>query len=70
MSAMMANGSSVRGLSEVMTTRSAAFSASPPMSGRLVLSRSPPQPKTAMSLPRVISRAVSKTLATEAGVWA
>ena len=67
---MMAAGSSLRGLSEVTTTTSACSSASRPMSGRLVRSRSPPQPMTAISRPCVNSRAVLSTLRTESGVWA
>ena len=50
--------------------QSAAFSASRPISGRLPLSRSPPQPTTAISLPWVKPRAVCSTLRTESGVWA
>ena len=45
-SAMIASGSSERGLSEVTTARSASRSAIAPISGRLSRSRSPPQPKT------------------------
>ena len=43
---MIASGSSVRGLSLVTQTRSAPSSAIRAMSGRLLRSRSPPQPKT------------------------
>ena len=46
----------MRGLSEVSTTRSAARAAASPMSGRLPRSRSPPQPKTAISAPGVSGR--------------
>ena len=45
-SSMMASGSSLRGLSEVTTARSARREATSPISGRLPRSRSPPQPKT------------------------
>ena len=45
-------GSSLRGLSSVTITRSAIASAASPISGRLPGSRSPPAPKTTMSLPR------------------
>ena len=56
MSARMRPGSSVRGLSEVITTRSLARAAAAPISGRLPRSRSPPQPKTVMSAPGVSGR--------------
>ena len=45
-SAIIASGSSLRGLSEVRIARSASRPAIPPISGRLPRSRSPPQPKT------------------------
>ena len=48
---MIAPGSSVRGLSEVTTATSASSAAIRPMSGRLPLSRSPPQPNTTTSRP-------------------
>ena len=48
----MASGGSLRGLSEVTITRSERREATAPMSGRLVRSRSPPQPKTVMSAAR------------------
>ena len=48
---MMASGFSLRGLSLVTTTRSAFFSATAAISGRLVGSRSPPQPNTHHSWP-------------------
>ena len=48
---MMFSGFSPRGLSLVTTTRSAFFSATAAISGRLVGSRSPPQPNTHHSLP-------------------
>ena len=44
-------GSSVRGLSEVTTAKSASSAATLPMRGRLVRSRSPPQPNTATVRP-------------------
>ena len=46
---MMADGSSVRGLSDVMMTWSLSSSAMAPIRGRLAESRSPPQPNTVMS---------------------
>jgi hypothetical protein len=48
---IMAMGSSVLGLSEVMMAISESLAPISPIMGRLVLSRSPPQPKTEMSLP-------------------
>ena len=45
-SAMIASGSSERGLSDVTITRSASRRAIAPISGRLPRSRSPPQPNT------------------------
>ena len=50
-SAMIASGSSERGLSEVTITRSASRAAISPISGRLPRSRSPPQPNTTCSRP-------------------
>ena len=70
MSSMMAPGSSVRGLSEVAIARSAASAAIRPMSGRLPLSRSPPQPNTTMSRPRVSGRSVASARSSASGVWA
>ena len=43
---MIASGSSLRGLSEVKTTKSLPRPAASPISGRLARSRSPPQPNT------------------------
>ena len=51
-SATIASGSSERGLSDVTIVRSARRAAISPMSGRLPRSRSPPQPKTQMTLER------------------
>lgn len=48
---MMRVGSSVRGLSDVTTQKSASFAAVAPIIGRLALSLSPPQPNTAMTRP-------------------
>ena len=48
---MMSSGSSLRGLSEVSTARSAKRVATEPMTGRLARSRSPPHPKTTITLP-------------------
>ena len=50
-SAIIAIGSSLRGLSEVSTGRSASRPAISPMIGRLPRSRSPPHPNTQMILP-------------------
>ena len=47
----MAAGSSLRGLSDVTTTTSARAAAIAPMAGRLVASRSPPQPNTTSTRP-------------------
>ena len=67
---MMARGSSVRGLSEVSTVRSAYREAAAPIRGRLPLSRQPPQPNTAMSRPEVRDRAVFRAFSMASGVWA
>ena len=48
-SSRIASGGSLRGLSEVTITTSESRDATAPMSGRLVRSRSPPQPKTVMT---------------------
>ena len=50
-SAMIASGSSERGLSEVTTARSESSAPTRPICGRLSRSRSPPAPKTEISLP-------------------
>src|SRR5216683_3772356 len=50
-SLMMEHGSSLRGLSEVSTTKSLPRPATSPMSGRFVRSRSPPQPKSVTTRP-------------------
>ena len=65
--AMIAPGSSVRGLSSVTITTSAAASAIAPISGRLPGSRSPPQPNTQNSRPRACARAASSTLPSASG---
>ena len=67
---MIASGSSERGLSEVTTVRSARRAAISPILGRLSRSRSPPQPKTQMSLLSVSKRAAWRTLSSESGVCA
>ena len=67
---MIASGSSERGLSEVTTARSESSAAARPISGRLSRSRSPPQPKTEISLPSVSRRAASSTFSSESGVCA
>src|SRR2546422_412345 len=48
-SAMIASGASLRGLSDVTKTTSACSAAALPISGRLVRSRSPPHPQTAIT---------------------
>src|ERR671920_711409 len=50
-SATIASGSSERGLSEVITVRSESSAPARPIFGRLSRSRSPPAPKTLISLP-------------------
>ena len=69
-SPMMAWGSSVRGLSEVTTTRSAREAAMDPIRGRLLRSRSPPQPKRQITLRSVRSRTVVRMFSRASGVWA
>jgi len=66
----MAAGFSPRGLSEVTITASAASAAMRPISTRFPGSRSPPQPNTTISRPRVVSRAARRTLASASGVCA
>src|SRR5260370_23781067 len=50
-SLIMASGSSLRGLSEVNTTRSLPRPAASPIKGRFLRSRSPPHPNTVNTLP-------------------
>ena len=66
---MMASGSSVRGLSEVTITRSASSAAIFPMMGRLVLSRSPPQPNKATVRPLANPFTVRRMFSRLSGVW-
>ncbi|CAM5615428.1 hypothetical protein SCYAM73S_02997 [Streptomyces cyaneofuscatus] len=66
----IASGSSYRGLSEVSTHRSEWVPAMVPISARLVVSRSPPQPKTVMTRPSAKPRIVVRTLLRESGEWA
>ena len=66
---MMACGSSERGLSEVTIARSLRRAAISPMSGRLVRSRSPPQPKTQMIRSAVSSRRAESACSRASGVW-
>src|SRR5262249_37794493 len=68
--ARSASGSSVRGLSLVAIRRSAKRATASAISGRLARSRSPPQPKSAMSRPRVSGRSVRSTFSTASGVCA
>src|SRR5207249_10126979 len=55
-------GSSLRGLSEVITITSLSRPATAPINGRFVRSRSPPQPNTVMRRPGASGRAVSSRL--------
>lgn len=66
----MSMGSSVRGLSEVTTAKSAFSAAMRPMMGRFVRSRSPPQPKRATTRPFVTARMARSTFSRASGVWA
>ena len=70
---MIASASSERGLSDVTTTSSASWEAMRPMTGRLALSRSPPQPKTTWTRPPpacASGRTVLRTPSRAAGLWA
>ena len=67
---MIASGSSERGLSEVTIARSDSSAPARPICGRLPRSRSPPAPKTAITLPSVSRRAARSTFSSESGVWA
>ena len=69
-SSMIRAGSSERGLSDVTITRSLRRAATAPISGRLVRSRSPPQPKTVMTRPRASGRAVSSRFFSASSVCA
>ncbi len=66
----MASGSSVRGLSEVTTTDRRGSPATAPITGRLVLSRSPPQPNRQMTRPWVRPGRACRTFSRASGVWA
>ncbi len=66
-SAMIASGSSLRGLSLVTIARSAFAVAARPMSGRLARSRSPPAPSTTINRPCVSDRAARSTFSTLVG---
>ena len=67
---MMAFGSSVRGLSLVTMQKSARSAAILPIFGRLVLSRSPPQPNSATTRPFAKPRTAFSTFSTPSGEWA
>ena len=69
-SARMAAGSSLRGLSSVIIISSASLAAIAPIFWRLVLSRSPPQPNTTFSLSGVCARKASSATSSASGVWA
>jgi UDP-N-acetylmuramyl tripeptide synthase len=64
-------GCQVRGEGVVagVTRRSQTFAAASPMSGRFVLSLSPPQPRTAMIRPGLMAFKASRTFSTAWGVW-
>ena len=68
-SARIARGSSERGLSLVRIAVSARLAAAAPMSGRLAVSRSPPQPSTMVSRPPVTGRRPRRTASTAPGLW-
>ena len=70
LASVMAMGSSVRGLSEVMTAKSDSFTPICPIMGRFMGSRSPPQPNTAMTLPLQKSFTEESTFSSPSGVWA
>ena len=67
---MMSAGFSVRGLSVVTTTKSAISAATRPILGRLVLSRSPPQPNRAMVRPLAKPFTEVSTFTMPSGLWA
>ena len=70
-SATIASGSSLRGLSDVTIATSASSAASFPMSGRLPRSRSPPAPTTTMTwFPSASSRDARSTFSSASGLWA
>ena len=69
-SAMMASGSSDRGLSVVTTLRSAFAVAAAPIRERFARSRSPPQPNTRIRRPDVSGRDARSTLRMLSGVCA
>ena len=70
MSAMIAPGSSPRGLSDVTIAMSAADATAVPMCGRFPLSRPPPQPNTTMSRPFARGRTDPSSEASASGVCA
>ena len=58
---------SLRGLSLVKIATSLPLASACPIRGRLVASRSPPQPNTAITFPVVNSRAAASTFSTASG---
>ena len=66
----MANGSSERGLSVVITVRSADDVAARPMGERFARSRSPPHPNTTITRPAASERAPRSTTRMLSGVCA
>ncbi len=69
-SSTIAKGDSERGLSSVITSLSASFSATLPIKGRFPLSLSPPQPNTHQSLPLQWRFKATKAFSSASGVWA
>ena len=67
---MMAMGCSVRGLSDVIMAKSAYSTPILPIMGRFMGSRSPPQPKTEMSLPLQKPLTELSTFSSPSGEWA
>ena len=70
MAARIVAGSSVRGLSSVITSTSASRAAISPIIGRLPGSRSPPAPITTITWPSVSGRSVWIAASTASGLWA
>ena len=70
MVARIRSGSSSRGLSSVMTTRSASSAAMRPIGSRFPASRLPPAPKTTANRPLVCGRSVCSTASRAPGLWA
>ena len=69
-SSRMASGGSLRGLSEVRMTTSESRAATAPISGRLLRSRSPPQPNTVTTRRGLSPRTVSSRFLSASSVCA